>query len=62
MLCKLWEESIENVHDTEMKAMIQGVAALMLMFDFFLGVSLGKFILRHSAGVVEVLKYWWGHN
>ena len=56
VLCELWEESIEKVHDTEMKARIQGVAAQMLKFDFFFGVSLGKLILRHSDNLSRTLQ------
>ena len=57
MLRELWEESIYNVHDTDMKARIQGAAVLMLMFDFFFGVSLGKLILRDSDNLSQILQH-----
>ena len=50
VLLGLWDESVEVVRDTEMKARIQGVTAQMKKFDFFFGVSLGLLILKHTAG------------
>ena len=46
VLLGLWDESVEVVRDTEMKARIQGVTAQMKKFDFFFGVSLGLLILK----------------
>ena len=54
--CELWEESITKVHDTGMKARIQGVASQMLKFDFFFGDSLGELILRHSDNLSRTLQ------
>ena len=45
VLLELWDESLEIVRETEMKARIQGVAAQMKKFEFFFGVSLGLLIL-----------------
>ena len=39
VLLELWDESLEIVRETEMKARIQGVAAQMKKFEFFFGVS-----------------------
>ena len=39
VLLVLWDESLEHVKDTEMKARIQGVAAQIMKFDYFFGVS-----------------------
>ena len=47
ILVQLWEESLELVKDTEMKARIQGVTAQIKNFNYFFGVSLGL-ILRHT--------------
>ena len=47
VLLGLWDESVEVVRDTEMKARIQGVTAQMKKFDFFFGLSLGLLILKH---------------
>ena len=35
VLLKVWENSLEHVRDTEMKARIQGVA---MKFDYFFGI------------------------
>ena len=45
VLLELWDESLENVRETEMKGRIQGVSAQMKKF---FGVSLGLVILRHT--------------
>ncbi len=36
VLLKLWDESLDVVKDSDMKARIQGVAAQMRKFEFFL--------------------------
>ena len=48
MLLELWAEAGERVKDTEMKARIYSVAAQMVKFDYFFGVSLGLLILQHT--------------
>ena len=45
VLLKVWEESLEHVKDTEMKARIQGVASQMVKFDYFFEISLGLLLL-----------------
>lgn len=45
VLLKVWEESLEHVKDTEMKARIQGIASQMVKFDYFFGISLGLLLL-----------------
>ena len=45
VLLKVWENSLEHVKDTEMKARIQGVATQTMKFDYFFGISLGLLIL-----------------
>ncbi len=56
VLLELWTESLERVKDTEMKARIQGVAAQMMKFDYFFGVSLGLLILRHTHNLSKTLQ------
>ena len=55
-LLKLWEESLERVTDTEMKARMQGVSAPMMKFNFFFGVSLGLLILGHTDNLNRTLQ------
>ena len=56
VLLELWTESLERVKDTEMKARIQGVAAQMIKFDYFFGVSLGLMILRHTDNLSRMMQ------
>ena len=56
VLLGLWDESVEVVRDTEMKARIQGVTAQMKKFDFFFGVSLGLLILKHTDNISRTLQ------
>ena len=56
VLLELWDESLERVKDTEMKARIQGVAAEMMKFDYFFGISLGLLILRHSDNFSKTMQ------
>ena len=56
VLNELWAESLEHVKDTEMKARIQGVAAQMVKFDYFFGISLGQLILQHSDNLSKTLQ------
>ena len=55
-LLELWDESLETVRETEMKARIQGVAAQMKKFEFFFGVSLGLLILRHTDNLSRTMQ------
>ena len=56
VLLELWAESLERVKDTEMKARVQGVAAQMMKFDYFFGVSLGLLILNHSDNLIKTMQ------
>ena len=58
VLHDLWAESVKRVHNTERKARVQGVAAQMMKFDFFFGMSLGQLILRHSDNLSQVEEYY----
>ena len=42
VLRELWQEALEIVFDSEMRAKISGVALLMERFDFFFGMCLGE--------------------
>ena len=44
----LWEWSVDNCSDTEMKARICGVNVNMGTFDFIFGAYLGELVLAHS--------------
>ena len=48
VLQHLWEESLEYVKDSEMRARILGVSDRMMKFDFFFGAILGETVLSHS--------------
>ena len=56
VLLKVWENSLEHVKDTEMKARIQGVANQMMEFDCFFGISLGLLILRHTDNLSKAMQ------
>ncbi len=56
VLLELWDESLDVVKDSDMKARIQGVAAQMRKFEFFFGVSLGFLILRHTDNLSKTLQ------
>ena len=56
VLLELWDESLEVIRDTDMKARIQGVAAQIKTFDFFFGVSLGLLILKHTDNLSRTLQ------
>ena len=47
---------MERVKDTEIKARIQGVAAQMMKFDYFFGISLGLLILRHTDNLSKTMQ------
>ena len=47
-LLELWEWSLTNVTETEMKGRIIGVNFILKIFDFYFGFCLGKKILRQT--------------
>ena len=53
---KLWEESLEATHDTEIKARIGGVASQMNTFWFFFGLLLSEKIMRHTDALSRALQ------
>ena len=48
ILQELWHESLNIVKDTEMKSRIQCVSMCMKSFEFFFGLVVGEFILKHN--------------
>ena len=52
----LWEWSLDNCTDTDMKARIRGVDTYMKTFDFVYGVYLGELILTHSDNLSRALQ------
>lgn len=55
-LRELWEWSLDNTSDTEMKARIRGVDTYMSRFDFYFGLHLGHFLLRHADNLSATLQ------
>ncbi len=52
----LWDWSIDNLYDTEMKARIRGVQANMPTFDFVYSCSLGILLLRQTDNLSRTLQ------
>ena len=52
----LWEESLEYVKESEMRARILGVSDRMMKFDFFFGAILGETVLSHSDNLSRTLQ------
>ena len=55
-LMETWNESVEVLKDTEMKARVLGVLSQMKRFDYFFGVLLGEVILSHSDNLSRTLQ------
>ena len=56
VLQNLWEESLEYVKESEMRARIGGVSDRIMKFDFFFGVMLGQTVLSHSDNLSRILQ------
>ena len=56
VLQHLWEESLEYVKESEMRARILGVSDRMVKFDFFFGAILGETVLSHSDNLSRTLQ------
>ena len=56
VLQHLWEESLEYVKESEMRARILGVSDRMMKFDFFFGALLGETVLSHSDNLSRTLQ------
>lgn len=55
-LMELWDWSLANLKDTEMKARVRGVQAAMKTFDFFFGCMLGESLLRQTDNLSKSLQ------
>ena len=55
-LIDLWDWSLTILTDTEMKARIRGVQAMMTSFDFFFGFSLGERLLKQTDNLSRALQ------
>ena len=55
-LLDTWEEAADIIRDTEIKARINGVSAMMKTFDFLFGTVLGETILRHVDNLSRTLQ------
>ena len=56
VLQNLWEESLEYVEESEMRARIGSVSDRMMKFDFFFGVMLDQTVLSHSDNFSRTLQ------
>ena len=55
-LLATWEEAVDVVKDTEVKARITGVAAKMMEFDFLFGLMLAERVLKHTDNLSKALQ------
>ena len=53
---ELWEWSIDNLKDTEMKARVRGVKSYMETFDFLFCCSLGERLLKQTDNLSRELQ------
>ena len=51
-----WEEAVTVVRESEVKARINGVAAIMRTFDFLYGLMLAENILKHTDNLSKTLQ------
>jgi len=51
-----WEEAVSVVRELEVKARINGVAAIMKTFDFLFGLILAERILKHTNNLSKTLQ------
>ena len=52
-----WEEAVDVVSDTEVKARIRGVSAVMSTFDYLYGNVLGEMLLKHADNLSSTLQH-----
>ena len=55
-LTELWERSLDNVQEAEMKARIRGAQSYMQQLKFLFGCHLGKMILNHTDNLLKALQ------
>ena len=56
-LQELWQWSIKNCPDTEMKGRIRGISDHMKQFDYCFGIHLAHLILSHCDNLSKTLQY-----
>ena len=56
ILLDFWQEAVDIVADSEMKARILGVSYSMKSFNFLFGICLGHFVLRFSDNLSRSLQ------
>ena len=56
VLQELWKEAREIVTDSETRARIIGVQAMMLTFEYLFGLVLGERILKHTDNLSKKLR------
>ena len=55
-MSELWEWSLNNTNDTELKARIIGVKTMMTKFDFLFGCIMGKTLLNQADNLSKTLQ------
>ena len=55
-LMDLWDLPLQATSDTEMKARLQGIKAVMSTFQFLFSCSLRKIILKQTDSLSKILK------
>ena len=53
----MWEEAVSIVQDSEVKARISRVAAMMKYFNFLIGLMLAERILNHTDNLSKTLQH-----
>ena len=53
---ELWDWSLSNCTDTEMKARIRGVESFMTEFKFLFGCKIGKMVCGHTDNLSRALQ------
>ena len=56
-LQELWDWSLCNCSDTDMKARLRGVSSHMERFDFYFGLHLGQNLLSHADNLSRCLQH-----
>lgn len=57
VLVQTWEEAVDAVSDSEMRARIRGVATVMCTFNYVFGNLLGECLLKHADNLSSTLQH-----
>ena len=52
----VWEEFLDVVRDSEIRARINGVQHCMTTFEYFFGIFLGELLLKHTDNLSKTLQ------